>query len=145
MPDDAAKPKPREVFFLVDVDGVVLHRDTSDSPVAIPDARSRWEIIWESRDRIGEIAHSHPIGPLAFSDEDETTFAALTSALGRPLVFSVVAPTGMIRRQGDRDERVECEPSWAAELRLASGMAPRTPQAEADASPPSRAERNEFE
>lgn len=119
-------PEPREVFFLIDVDGVVIHREASDSPVAIPDARSRWEIIWENRERIGEIAHSHPIGPLAFSEEDETTFSALTSALvlpgGRPLVFSVVTPTGMIRRQGDRDERVECEPSWADELRLVSRM-----------------------
>ncbi|MFO0612025.1 MAG: hypothetical protein U0414_05535 [Polyangiaceae bacterium] len=115
-------PAPREVFFLIDVDGVVLHREASDSPIAIPDARSRWEIIWENRERVGEIAHSHPIGPLAFSREDETTFEALESALGRELVFSVVAPDGMIRRQADRDERVECEPSWAAELRLASGM-----------------------
>ncbi len=118
-------PEPREVFFLIDLDGAVFHREASTSPVAIPDARSRWEVIWENRERIGEIAHSHPIGPLAFSEEDETTFSALTSALGRPLVFSVVAPNGMIRRQGDHDERVECEPSWANELRLASGIAPK--------------------
>lgn len=125
MSSEAEKKEPREVFFLLDVDGVVIHREASDSAIAIPDARSRWEIIWENRERIGEIAHSHPIGPLAFSEEDTTTFSALTSALGRALVFSVVAPTGMIRRQGDRDERVECEPSWAEELRLASGMAPK--------------------
>lgn len=129
MPEkDATKDgavQPREVFFLVDVDGVVIHREASDSAIAIPDARSRWEIIWEHRERIGEIAHSHPIGPLAFSEEDETTFSALTSALGRPLVFSVVAPSGMLRRQGARDERVECEPTWADELRVASGIAPK--------------------
>jgi hypothetical protein len=120
---------------------VVLWSDASDSPVALPDSRARWEAIWSRRDAITEIAHSHPAGPLAFSHEDDTTMAALVTALGRPLVFSVVAPRGMVRctKRPNEDHEVslvESEPWWASLLRLASAMpltaAPpqKTPQEE---------------
>jgi hypothetical protein len=112
----------REVFFLVGRGGVVLWSDASTSPTLLPDSRSRWEAIWRHREELEQIAHSHPVGPLAFSMEDETTMAALASALGKDLVFSVVAPGGMILRQGGKDALVDEEPWWAALLRLASGM-----------------------
>ena len=74
---------------------------------------------------MSEIAHSHPRGPLAFSSEDESTFEALEVALGRPLVYSVVSPRGMIRRvPGQPDELVSPEPRWANDLRVASGLLP---------------------
>jgi hypothetical protein len=119
----------REVFFLIDGDGNILWSDASDSPVRLPDSRARWEAIWSRRDHIAEIAHSHPVGPLAFSQEDDTTMRALVSALGRPLLFSVIAPGGMVRRtesfepaRGTGDTVVDREPWWTALLRLASGM-----------------------
>ena len=115
-------PEPREHFFLIDVLGAVIFRDAGDSAASIPDSRARWEAIWAARESIAEIAHSHPVGPLAFSNEDETTMSALESALGRRLVFSVVAPGGMIRRQEGRDAPVSSEPDWAVELRRLSGM-----------------------
>jgi hypothetical protein len=115
----------REVFFLIGEDDTILHRDDGESASHIADSRARWEAIWESRERLVELAHSHPVGPLAFSREDETTMEALESALGRRLVFSVVTPEGMLRRQGGADERVESEPGWADELRRASGLSPR--------------------
>ena len=118
----AAAREPKEVCFLIDARGAVLWSDTGTSAVAIPDSRARWEAIWIRRDELVEIAHSHPIGPLAFSSEDETTMEALTSALGRPLRFSVVAPAGMLARQDGEDRRVGDEPWWAGLLRLASGM-----------------------
>lgn len=129
----------REVFFLIGDGDVVLWSDASESPVALPDSRARWEAIWSRRASIVEIAHSHPIGPLAFSAEDESTMEALVSALGRSVVFSVVAPAGMLRRdmparedpdtpnveecsaRAPRTWRVTPEPWWAALLRLASG------------------------
>ena len=113
-----------EVCFLIGRGGAVLWADASASAVALPDSRQRWEAIWRVREELEEIAHSHPVGPLHFSAEDESTMEALDSALGRTLRFSVVAPAGMIARQGDRDERVLEEPWWAALLRLASGMLP---------------------
>lgn len=115
---------PREVCFLIDRDGAILWADASGSAAAMPDSRARWEAIWERRDRLEEIAHSHPLGPRAFSDEDRTTMDALEVALGRALRYSVVAPDGMIARQGAAGETigVEPEPWWAALMRAASGM-----------------------
>jgi hypothetical protein len=117
----------REVCFLIGTGPVVLWADASLSPTAMPDSRGRWEAIWSRRDAIVEIAHSHPVGPCAFSDEDESTMEALESALGRGLRFSVIAPDGMVVREGARTELVDHEPWWTALLRLASGMAPRDP------------------
>jgi len=127
-----------EVLFLVGKSNVILWSDASNSPVSLPDSRARWEAIWSRRDLIVEIAHSHPKGPLAFSHEDGTTMAALVTALGRRLRFSVVAPAGMVRADvkavtAGRAPAVPVatlvreEPWWAPLLRLASGMNERTP------------------
>jgi hypothetical protein len=136
-PNITTVSRMREVLFLIGEDGAVLWSDASNSPVSLPDSRARWQAIWSRRERIVEIAHSHPVGPLAFSREDETTMRALTSALGHPLLFSVVAPSGMVRRRelvdgsaSDRDREehiVEQGPWWTRLLRLASGMTDRPP------------------
>jgi hypothetical protein len=112
----------REVCFLIGAGDQVLWSDAGSSPVALADSRARWEAIWRLRDQLTEIAHSHPLGPLAFSAEDETTMSALLAALGRPLRFSVVAPAGMSTRIDERDLPVEAEPPWADRLRSESGM-----------------------
>jgi hypothetical protein len=116
----------REVCLLIGRGGAVLWADASSSPSALPDSRERWEAIWELREELEEISHSHPVGPLGFSREDETTMAALTAALGRTLRFSVVAPDGMIVRgdgvQPDLRVPAEDEPFWVDLLRAASGM-----------------------
>jgi hypothetical protein len=114
----------REVFFLIGKNGAIIWADASNNPAALPDSRARWEAIWNHRAEIEEIAHSHPVGPLDFSLEDETTMEALEEALGKKLRFSVIAPNGMIAREGRSAEtvRVENEPWWAPLLRLASGM-----------------------
>jgi hypothetical protein len=111
----------REVCFLVGENGV-LWSDAGESPIALKDSRERWQAIWSLRDQLVEIAHSHPIGPLGFSREDETTMAALTAALGRTLRFSVIAPAGMVARIGGNDVLIEEEPAWAKTLRRESGM-----------------------
>lgn len=115
----------------------VLWSDASFSPLRLPDSRARWEAIWSRRTSLVEVAHSHPVGPRAFSREDETTMRAIVSALGRGVMFSVVAPGGMIRRflpfsaTGDVEPLDESplafvppsrEPWWTSLLRLASGM-----------------------
>jgi Prokaryotic homologs of the JAB domain len=112
----------REVLYLVGDRGEVLWRDASDSPVLLADSRARWEAIWARREELREIAHSHPIGPCAFSAEDDTTMAALVAALGRDLRFSVVAPSGMIAREAGVEVLVADEPAWAEALRHESGM-----------------------
>jgi hypothetical protein len=107
---------------LVDGNQRVLWSDAGTSPAALPDSRARWEAIWRLRAELAEIAHSHPVGPLAFSHEDETTMAALGAALGRMLRFSIVAPGGMLGRIDGTDVRITEEPPWAAQLRRESGM-----------------------
>ena len=114
----------REVFFLIGRGQAVLWSDASTSPTALPDSRQRWERIWEHRNEIEELAHSHPNGPLAFSAEDETTMLALESALGTTLTFSVVAPNGMLRKRGAALTKVDQEPWWTGLLRLSSDMKP---------------------
>jgi hypothetical protein len=113
----------REVCFLIGGDGELLWADASASPVALPDSRARWEAIWELREQLVEIAHSHPAGPTGFSREDQTTMAAVDDALGRRLRYSVVAPRATIARDPDgRVFEVNPEPWWAVLMRLASGM-----------------------
>lgn len=119
-----------EVCFLLDASGAVLWSDRSDGPAALPDSRTRWEAIWRHRDELAEIAHSHPRGPLAFSAEDETTMGAIDAALGRRLAYCVVTPDAVLRGYAGRHHAVRCapvapEPSWAARLRVASGLIDR--------------------
>jgi hypothetical protein len=112
-----------EVCALVSVDGEVLWWDRSGGPAALPDSRSRWEAIWRYRDVLAEIAHTHPGGLLAFSDEDTTTMAAIDEGLGRPLCYAVVTADRMLRRTPDGAVRVVSdEPAWVAPLRAASGL-----------------------
>lgn len=126
----------REVCFLIGHDGAILWSDASDHPASMPDSRERWTRIWELRDRIAEIAHSHPGGGLHFSSTDEETMAAIDAGLGRCLSYSVITPDAMLRRPGEAkdpadptaatestgDHVVEAEPWWTALLRSASHM-----------------------
>lgn len=112
------RTEQREVCFLIGRGGALLWADASDSPAALPDSRDRWDAIWRHRDELEIIAHSHPLGPGAFSAEDESTMEALDSALGKKLNYMVVAPRVTISREGT----VSPEPWWVALLRLASGM-----------------------
>ncbi|MFT3707426.1 MAG: Mov34/MPN/PAD-1 family protein [Archangium sp.] len=112
----------REVFFLIGANDAVLWSDTAETPLALPDSRARWEAIWSRRAEVVELAHSHPIGPDAFSHEDVTTMEALDAALGRALRFSLVTPSGYFVR-GEQNVAVKSDaPAWVEQLRAASGM-----------------------
>jgi hypothetical protein len=122
-PRGPASGPEREVCFLIGKGGSILWADASDNPAALPDSRERWEAIWTYRDELEVIAHSHPLGPSAFSAEDDSTMEALDSALGKVMHYMVVAPRVTIAKAGDGlVEQVSPEPWWAALLRLASGM-----------------------
>lgn len=111
----------REVFLLIGRGGAVLWSDAGDSALALPDSRARWEALWRHRAELELIVHSHPIGPHAFSHEDETTMAAVELALGRRLAWAVLSPQGLLVRE--EGERTATElPWWVPLLRLASGM-----------------------
>jgi hypothetical protein len=112
----------REVCLLVGRGDAILWADASDSASALPDSRARWEAIWSHRGELEAIVHSHPVGPAAFSAEDESTMQAIDSALGRAMRYCVVAPRATVARVGTRDDVISPEPWWAGVLRLASGM-----------------------
>lgn len=124
----------REVFFLIGANDVVLWSDASESALALPDSRARWEAIWSHRAEPIELAHSHPVGPDAFSHEDVTTMEALDVALGKPPRFSLITPHGYFvragaevsdatsRTQAHRAQRGERAPAWTESLRAHSGM-----------------------
>jgi hypothetical protein len=112
----------REVCFLIGRGDAILWADASNSAAALPDSRPRWESIWQHRDELEAIVHSHPVGPAAFSAEDESTMEAIDSALGRAMRYCVVAPGVTIARVGALEEPMFPEPWWADLLRLASGM-----------------------
>jgi hypothetical protein len=111
----------REVCVLVGRGDAILWSDVG-SAARLPDSRARWEAIWQHRDELEVIAHTHPAGPAAFSAEDESTMQAIDAALGRRVRYCVVAPRATVARIGERDENVSPEPWWAGLLRLASGM-----------------------
>ncbi len=111
-----------EVCILLDRHGHILWADAGTSPTALPDSRARWDAIWANRDVLDAIAHSHPVGPSSFSEEDLSTMAAIDAALGRELRYMVVAPRAVVTRSGDATTPLDPEPWWADLLRLASGM-----------------------
>ncbi len=114
----------REVCFLIGRDNAILYADAGTSPSALPDSRARWDAIWRHRAELEVIAHSHPIGPAAFSAEDRSTMHAIDSALGRHVRYSVVAPrvTILCVAPDDLILPLAPEPWWAGLLRLSSGM-----------------------
>lgn len=112
----------REVFLLIGRDGAVLWSDASASALALPDSRARWEALWRFRNELELIVHSHPLGPHAFSAEDESTMAAVEQAMGRALAWAVLSPRGLLVRRSGRDETDETPRWWVGLLRLASGM-----------------------
>lgn len=115
----------REVFLIVGRGDAVLWSDASDSALALPDSRARWEAIWRHRAELELIVHSHPVGPHAFSAEDESTMAAVESALGKRLTWAVLSPKGLLVRRDGVDATATEVPWWAALLGLASHLGPR--------------------
>ncbi|MEX2552490.1 MAG: hypothetical protein WD627_05780 [Actinomycetota bacterium] len=114
---------PVEVCFLVGLDAEVMWADLDGTPGALKDSRARWEAIWRNRERLVEVAHTHPSGLLAFSSEDSTTMEAVDAALGRRLRYSVVTGEAvLLRDEFENTKVVPVEPWWAELIRQASGM-----------------------
>jgi hypothetical protein len=116
----------REALFLLDEAGSLLWSDLGTAG-ALPDSRERWEAIWSRRNAVTAVAHSHPWGPHAFSEEDQTTMSAIDAALGRPLTYMVISPRGVLARRAGEEVAVDSEPGWARALRRASGMEENDP------------------
>ena len=74
-------------------------RATFRKIAARPDHRSDagtilWEVLWDNREILGGVAHTHPwSGAAGPSGTDVTTFAAVEKGLGQKLVWPVVTFT----------------------------------------------------
>lgn len=85
-----------ETGLVFDLLGMPLywHAPPGRSNVFIPDDRTLWEVIWNSREYIGGVAHTHPwSGKAEPSQEDLTTFAAVEAGLGKRLHWPIVTFT----------------------------------------------------
>ena len=83
----------REAAILINIwgCGIFQHHPENASVIAIPDNKTFWDFIWENREQVAGIAHSHPgNGETWYSKEDMTTFAAIEESLGKRLYWPIV-------------------------------------------------------
>lgn len=114
----------REVCFVLVSDKIL--RVYFGSSTKIPDLRERWEIIWEHRQEITEIAHSHPGEFLDFSTEDLTTMQAVEAGTGKAFTWSIVTESGLLSRREGCATRREDSPWWLDLMRMLSYGGSRT-------------------
>src|SRR5215475_2660837 len=112
----------REVCFILVQDKIL--RVYFGSATSIPDSRERWEIIWERRNEITEIAHSHPGEFLNFSHEDLTTMEAVEAGTGKTFTWSIVTETRLLSRMNGKDQLREDSPWWIGLIRRLSHDSP---------------------
>jgi hypothetical protein len=88
-----------ETALVFDLNGNTIHwhEPPGRSGGSIPDTRSLWDILWENRERLGGVAHTHPWdGPAYPSNTDLTTFDAIERGLGKHLLWPVVTFTEVL-------------------------------------------------
>ena len=70
---------------------IYWHLPAGRSAGHIPDSRDLWEVLWENRETVWGIAHTHPgSGRPSPSQEDVTTFSAVEKALGKRLIWWIL-------------------------------------------------------
>lgn len=126
-----------EAAVVIGLDGLPLfwHLPLGRDGVSLPDSAELWSVIWQNRDRIAGVAHSHPGGGIPLpSYTDMTTFDAIEAALGKRLTWWIVSSDHVVecrllRTPQDKyaDGLFEIiqmteEPPWIAELRRLSEM-----------------------
>ena len=108
----------REVCFILVEDKIL--RVYFGSATRVPDSRERWDVIWQHRHEITEIAHSHPGEFLDFSHEDLTTMEAVEAGTGKTFTWSIITKSGFLSRKGGQDTRREDSPWWLELMRTLS-------------------------
>ncbi len=128
-----------EAAALIAKDGSVIHWHLPPGRTSgsIPDTRDLWEVIWENRENVLGLAHTHPWNGAPYpSETDLTTFDAIERALGRRLVWWVVTFDHVGRIDHRSDEHIDDEYlcavdaedpidlAWLEELRTHSHVDP---------------------
>ncbi len=118
-----------ETAVVVEPNGAVLywHEPRRRTATALPDSRALWLVLWEARERLGGVAHTHPgVGPPHPSAEDLTTFAACEEGLGRRLSWWIATATDCVAFVWVGPGRLDYTPApaghtpWLDELRTRS-------------------------
>ncbi len=128
-----------EAALVIWKDGTsVLHEPDGRSSVRIPDTQSLWDLLFENRDRLEGVAHTHPgNGYPQPSHEDLTTFAAVEKGLGiRTNWWILSRDSSVLVRWSDRLSAYEAvqfmhpeeDEPWADGLRRASYLELRRPE-----------------
>jgi hypothetical protein len=113
----------REVCFILVEDKIL--RAYFGSATRVPDSRERWEVIWQHRHEITEIAHSHPGDFLDFSHEDLTTMEAIEAGTGISFTWSIITKKRFLSRKGGTDVYRTDVPWWLELMRALSYGQPR--------------------
>lgn len=68
------------------------------SSVYIPDSQEYWDIVWENKDNIAGIAHSHPGNgiPNPSFNLDIKSFSSLDIGFGRKLKYWIISSTDVV-------------------------------------------------
>lgn len=110
-----------ETLVVVDTElrPIFWHEPNGRSSVSIPDTRDLWDVLWQSRDRLRGVAHSHPgSGVPCPSREDLTTFAAIEAALGARLTWWITSRDTLVElcwRGPDRFDYEAFDVPWRDE------------------------------
>lgn len=110
---------------------IYWHLPPGRGAAAIPDSSVLWKVLWENRNHLKGVAHSHPgRGCPSPSGTDLTTFAAVESALGRRLDWWIASEDQIVLLRDSRGPSeltpnywsmtVDPEPEWVNTLRTLS-------------------------
>ncbi|MCA9714115.1 MAG: Mov34/MPN/PAD-1 family protein [Myxococcales bacterium] len=127
-----------ETAALIGAAGDVLHwhAPAGRTVVSLPDSRALWETMWELRDQLVGVAHTHPgVGAPAPSGTDLTTFDACELGLGVRLRWWIATGDqlrcfvwrGPYSLDYERVPLLVEQPPWLDELRARSGFTPDGP------------------
>ena len=107
---------------------VLWHLPEHRSAHALPDSQELWATLWNYRDRLLGVAHSHPgRGRPSPSQEDLSTFSAVERGLGRRLRWWITSADVLIELKWMgpeallyRSEITVDAPEWLEALRAFS-------------------------
>lgn len=102
-----------ETAFVFDKDGSIIHWHLPPGRTggSLPDSRDLWSVMWENRQILGGVAHTHPWSGQPWpSMTDVTTFSACERALGRRLIWPIIT-----------FDRIECF-RWRKSVRGMDGV-----------------------
>jgi hypothetical protein len=121
-----------ETAVVIDKQGRAIHWHVPPGRTvgSLPDSGDLWQVLWDARDTLSGVAHTHPgAGSPLPSREDVTTFAAVEAGLGVRLIWWIASSdhlaafrhTGPDRYDYAAAAAPDHDPAWLPRLRALSG------------------------